>query len=193
MTVVQFAPRCPARPFDLSPQERYRQSTGLNLCLNRPLPCEEELHFGFFFDGTRNNADNDRPRSAQSNVARLFDLFNIEPKQSELKRYRFRSYAAGVGTPFYREVGDVGIGIQSVAGAATGWRGEARIGRAVPAGSWHPGHDRASANTSARRSGFCAGQATSGTGHAGHAPAGFVCFGNGRVRLAVSRASATLA
>ncbi|AMR80603.1 T6SS phospholipase effector Tle1-like catalytic domain-containing protein [Cupriavidus nantongensis] len=131
MTVVQFAPRCPAKPFDLSPKERYRQSTGLNVCLNRPLPCEEELHFGFFFDGTRNNADNDRPRNAQSNVARLVDLFEVEPRQNELKRYRFATYAAGVGTPFYREVGDVGIGIQAVAGAAAGWGGEARINWAL--------------------------------------------------------------
>ncbi|WP_183284148.1 hypothetical protein [Cupriavidus alkaliphilus] len=91
MTIVKFAPQCPTMPFDLSPQERYRQYTGLDVCLNAPLPCEEELHFGFFFDGTRNNADSDRPRSAQSNVARIFDLFDIHPRQSELKRYRFRS------------------------------------------------------------------------------------------------------
>lgn len=131
MTIVKFAPQCPTTPFDLSRQERYRQYTGLDLRLNAPLPCEEELHFGFFFDGTRNNADNDRPRSAQSNVARLFDLFRIAPSPAELKRYRFRSYAAGVGTPFYREVGDVGIGIQAVAGAAAGWGGEARINWAL--------------------------------------------------------------
>ncbi|SPA10719.1 hypothetical protein CBM2633_A10295 [Cupriavidus taiwanensis] len=103
------------------------------LCLNlkTPLACEEDLHIGFFFDGTRNNADNDRPRQAHSNVARLFDLFDIEQKQTELKRFRFRSYVAGVGTPFYKEVGDVGIGIQAVAGAAAGWGGESRINWAL--------------------------------------------------------------
>ncbi|WP_147310562.1 phospholipase effector Tle1 domain-containing protein, partial [Cupriavidus taiwanensis] len=131
MTIVKFAPPCTATPFDLSPQERYRQYTGLDVCLNAPSPCEEDLHFGFFFDGTRNNADNDRPRSAQSNVARLFDLFRVAPSPTELKRYRFRSYSAGVGTPFYKEVGDVGIGIQAVAGAAAGWGGEARINWAL--------------------------------------------------------------
>ncbi|SCB21698.1 T6SS phospholipase effector Tle1-like catalytic domain-containing protein [Cupriavidus alkaliphilus] len=131
MTVVKFAPQCPAKPFELSPQERYRQYTGLDVRLDAPPPCEEDLHFGFFFDGTRNNADNDRPRSAHSNVARLVDLFEVEPRQAELKRYRFATYAAGVGTPFYKEVGDVGIGIQAVAGAAAGWGGEARINWAL--------------------------------------------------------------
>lgn len=131
MTIVKFAPQCPTAPFDLSPQERYRQYTGLDLRLNAPLPCEEDLHFGFFFDGTRNNADNDRPRQAQSNIARLADLFEVSRRPTELKRYRFASYAAGVGTPFYKEVGDVGIGIQAVAGAAAGWGGEARINWAL--------------------------------------------------------------
>ncbi|SOY41339.1 Conserved hypothethical protein [Cupriavidus taiwanensis] len=89
------------------------------------------MHFGFFFDGTRNNRDNDRAREAHSNVARLADLFEVKKKPAELKQLRFSSYAAGVGTPFYNEVGDVGIGIQAVAGAAAGWGGEARINWAL--------------------------------------------------------------
>ena len=131
MTTASFAPRCPDQPFELSPQQQALRLSRLAANLKIPPPCEQDLHFGFFFDGTRNNADNDRPRQAHSNVARLVDLFDIEPKRTELKRYRFRSYTAGVGTPFYKEVGDVGIGIQAVAGAAAGWGGEARINWAL--------------------------------------------------------------
>ncbi|MHA6903751.1 phospholipase effector Tle1 domain-containing protein [Ralstonia syzygii subsp. celebesensis] len=127
MTTVRFAPRCPDRPFELSQEELSRKLSRPDVNLKVPAPCDEDLHFGFFFDGTRNNADNDRPRQAHSNVARLFDLFDVAPRPTELKRYRFRSYAAGVGTPFYNEVGDLGIGIHAVAGAAAGWGGEARI------------------------------------------------------------------
>ncbi|CAJ0807426.1 hypothetical protein LMG19083_04561 [Ralstonia psammae] len=131
MTTVSFAPLCPDKPFELSQQEMSRKRSTQVINLKDPPPCEEELHFGFFFDGTRNNRDNDRSRQAHSNVARLFDLFDVEPKQTELKQYRFRSYAAGVGTPFYREVGDLGIGIHAVAGAAAGWGGECRINWAL--------------------------------------------------------------
>ncbi|SOZ51279.1 Conserved hypothethical protein [Cupriavidus taiwanensis] len=131
MTTVNFAPQCPVEPFELSPKQCLRRLDGLDVCLNAPTPCEEDLHFGFFFDGTRNNADNDRTRSAQSNVARLFYLFEVRRRPTELKRYRFRSYTAGVGTPFYKEVGDLGIGVQAVAGAAAGWGGEARINWAL--------------------------------------------------------------
>lgn len=90
-------------------------------------PCEDELHFGLFFDGTRNNAENDRPHEAHSNIARLFDLFDTRRRPTELRQHRFRSYVAGVGTPFYKDIGDLGIGIQAVAGAAAGWGGEGRI------------------------------------------------------------------
>lgn len=127
MATVRFAPLCPEKPFLLSQDDLNRKQARLDVNLKIPPPCESELHFGFFFDGTRNNSENDRPRKAHSNVARLFDLFDVERKQDELKQYRFRSYAAGVGTPFYKEVGDLGIGICAVAGSAAGWGGEARI------------------------------------------------------------------
>ncbi|SOY58523.1 hypothetical protein CBM2589_A10170 [Cupriavidus taiwanensis] len=41
MTIVKFALPCPTTPFDLSPQERYRQYTGLDVCLKAPLPSKE--------------------------------------------------------------------------------------------------------------------------------------------------------
>ncbi|MDK3021619.1 DUF2235 domain-containing protein [Cupriavidus taiwanensis] len=131
MTHVSVAPHCPADPAELSKSDKLRKLRQIDGPITLPARCQEELHFGFFFDGTRNNADNDRPRQAHSSVARLFDLFDIRRKSTELKRYRFRSYAAGVGTPFYREIGDLGIGIQAVAGAAAGWGGEARINWAL--------------------------------------------------------------
>ncbi|CAJ0681955.1 T6SS phospholipase effector Tle1-like catalytic domain-containing protein [Ralstonia mannitolilytica] len=131
MTTVRFAPLCPEKPFELSQQEVSRKLALPDVNLKVPHPCEEELHFGFFFDGTRNNRDNDRPRHAHSNVVRLFDLFDVQRRQTELKDYRFRNYTAGVGTPFYKEVGDLGIGIHAVAGAAAGWGGECRINWAL--------------------------------------------------------------
>ncbi|PLC05063.1 hypothetical protein CY658_14780 [Variovorax sp. RO1] len=100
------------------------------LCLARHsstagLPCNKELHFGFFFDGTNNNRIRDTPTKSQSNVARLYDVFDDAPAENA------RIYAAGVGTPFREEVGDSGLGAAANAGLGAGWGGEARINWAL--------------------------------------------------------------
>jgi hypothetical protein len=56
--------------------------------------CKLELQFSFFFDGTRNHKDEDKPRGAHSNVARLFEVC----KEEEL-HCQYRLYVQGVGTP----------------------------------------------------------------------------------------------
>ncbi|RKF44507.1 DUF2235 domain-containing protein [Paraburkholderia fungorum] len=88
------------------------------------LSCCKTMHMGFFFDGTRNNADHDRPVHKHSNVARLFDTYPLD-------NYHYPIYIAGVGTRFANEIGDQGAGLQAAAGAATGWAGEGRINWAL--------------------------------------------------------------
>lgn len=46
------------------------------------LPCSKELHLGFFFDGTNNNRIRDTPNQSQSNVARLYDVFDANPDEN---------------------------------------------------------------------------------------------------------------
>lgn len=89
------------------------------------LPCAKELHFSFFFDGTNNNRLRDTPTQSQSNVARLYDVFDANPAENR------RIYAAGVGTEFQKEVGDSGVGAAAAAGLGAGWGGEARINWAL--------------------------------------------------------------
>lgn len=115
------APRCPNDPLAL---DRAQQAALMACDLEAPsTPCMVDLKWGFFFDGTNNNLERDRPTQSHSNVARLYDIFEIDPRKPEL----MARYAAGVGTPFEDEVGDKGRGIQQKAGLAAGWGGEARI------------------------------------------------------------------
>jgi len=89
------------------------------------------LHLGFFFDGTRNNLLYDEEKLTHSNVARLYRAFNEEPRSDEDQKYRFATYIPGVGTEFWKQIGDTGIGLHNSVGAATGWGGEARINWAL--------------------------------------------------------------
>lgn len=89
--------------------------------------CQVELKWGFFFDGTGNNLERDRPSLQHSNVARLHDVFEVKRGQ----RDRIARYIAGVGTPFLDEVGDQGRGLHQQAGLGAGWGGEARINWAL--------------------------------------------------------------
>lgn len=57
--------------------------------------CESNINLGLFFDGTKNNRDNDSESLKQSNVARLYDAYFDEPLQA-----CFARYVPGVGTPF---------------------------------------------------------------------------------------------
>ncbi|SIO06477.1 Uncharacterized alpha/beta hydrolase domain [Burkholderia sp. GAS332] len=88
------------------------------------MDCCKTLHVAFFFDGTRNNAARDRSSNKHSNVARLYDAYPTD-------KYHYPIYVAGVGTPFVKEIGDYGSGLQAAAGAATGWAGEGRINWAL--------------------------------------------------------------
>lgn len=91
--------------------------------------CCRELFWGVFFDGTNNNAKEDRPLFAHSNVARLHDIF---PQNMEGDGF-FPIYAPGVGTKF-DDIGDSGEGDDLVwgetdrrRGLAFAEKGEARI------------------------------------------------------------------
>ncbi|MDN7673520.1 DUF2235 domain-containing protein [Burkholderia oklahomensis] len=88
------------------------------------MSCCKTLHIGFFFDGTRNNADRDGTGKRDSNVARLRATFPAD-------RHHYRIYVAGVGTPFVDQIDDHGVGLQAASGAAAGWAGEGRINWAL--------------------------------------------------------------
>jgi hypothetical protein len=56
--------------------------------------CKLELQFSFFFDGTRNHKDEEKPNGSHSNVARLFEVCHEKDLHGQ-----FRFYVQGVGTP----------------------------------------------------------------------------------------------
>ena len=91
-----------------------------NQNLNSNMDCCTNLHLGFFFDGTNNNKDRDTPKLAHSNVARLFDVF-------EVTKNTVKIYVPGVGTPFPKEPGDTGRGYHARARLGAGWGVKARI------------------------------------------------------------------
>ncbi|MDF3838417.1 DUF2235 domain-containing protein, partial [Cupriavidus basilensis] len=95
------------------------------------MSCQRTLYLGFFFDGTRNKRQYDTEPKSHSNVARLFDVFDEDIKSGEDRQYRFRTYVPGVGTEFWKGIGDAGVGLHAAAGAAAGWGGEARINWAL--------------------------------------------------------------
>lgn len=86
--------------------------------------CTCEFRVGFFFDGTNNNKYRDTPKQGNSNVARLFDIFEVNRDQA-------RYYVPGIGTPFEKETSDTGRGYHARAGLGAGWGGEARINWAL--------------------------------------------------------------
>ncbi len=100
--------------------------------------CKTNLFFGFFFDGTKNNYVQAEIPKNHSNVARLYDCFpglgvdGVLPPftnwKKNLDRYShfFKVYVPGVASPF-KEVNDSGEGKELTAGAAAGYKGEARI------------------------------------------------------------------
>lgn len=100
--------------------------------------CKTNLFFGFFFDGTKNNYVLGEKGKNQSNVARLYDCYpglsvpGVLPADSDwtnnAARYShfFKVYVPGVASPF-KEVNDSGEGSELTRGAASGYRGEARI------------------------------------------------------------------
>ncbi|HDS1653790.1 TPA: DUF2235 domain-containing protein [Stenotrophomonas maltophilia] len=89
-----------------------------------------DLSIGCFFDGTRNHrlASKKRGDMSESNVSRLFDVYDADRLRSEgRRRNRFSSYIQGVGTEALKEIGDTGTGWHARAGAAAGWGGEGRV------------------------------------------------------------------
>jgi hypothetical protein len=102
------------------------------------LPCQTNLFFGFFFDGTKNNYVQGAAAKNQSNIARLYDCFpgqsvvGVLPEDSNWKHqadkynHFFRVYVPGVASPF-SAVKDTGEGKDLKMGAGFGARGEDRI------------------------------------------------------------------
>ncbi|WP_238985286.1 T6SS phospholipase effector Tle1-like catalytic domain-containing protein [Stenotrophomonas beteli] len=65
---------------------------------------------------------------SESNVSRLFDVYDADRLRSEeRRRKKFSSYIQGVGTEALKEIGDTGTGWHARAGAAAGWGGEGRV------------------------------------------------------------------
>ncbi|HEL3179615.1 TPA: DUF2235 domain-containing protein [Stenotrophomonas maltophilia] len=92
--------------------------------------CGVDLSVGCFFDGTRNHglASKRRGDMSESNVSRLFDVFDVDKSSMENgRKTKFSSYIQGVGTEALGEIGDTGTGWHARAGAAAGWGGEGRV------------------------------------------------------------------
>jgi hypothetical protein len=100
--------------------------------------CKTNLFFGFFFDGTKNNYVLAEKGLNHSNVARLYDCYpglsipGVLPKIADWEykpsnfTHFFKTYIPGVASPF-KEINDSGAGRELTLGAASGYRGEARI------------------------------------------------------------------
>ncbi|GJI94497.1 hypothetical protein RugamoR57_12150 [Duganella caerulea] len=96
-----------------------------------PPPCNVNMVFGFFFDGTNNNLQRDFPTFNQSNIARLYLAFpggdDVEPwPKDKTSPHYFRIYVPGVGTKF-KPVADTGEGDMKKDGLAFAKRGQNRI------------------------------------------------------------------
>ncbi len=95
------------------------------------LPCSNNLFFGFFFDGTKNNYKNADINLAHSNVARLYDAYpgiSVEPNLTRDQKWNdyphcFKVYIPGVASPF-PQIKDDGASTRS---AAMGYRCADRI------------------------------------------------------------------
>ncbi len=97
--------------------------------------CRDNLFFGFFFDGTKNNYKKAAADNSFSNVARLYDCYpglsvaGVLDKKTDWEgaaRNFYRVYIPGVSTEF-GQVGDPGSGVSETRGGAFGYLGEARI------------------------------------------------------------------
>jgi hypothetical protein len=94
-------------------------------------PCSNNLYFGFFFDGTKNNYKKANINLAHSNVARLYDAYpgiSVEPSLSRDTKWVeyphcFKVYVPGVASPF-PQINDDG---ESTRSAAMGYRCQDRI------------------------------------------------------------------
>lgn len=80
--------------------------------------CQLKVSFVIFFDGTRNNIDEDRSSNSHSNIARLY----LTAEENDLSG-KFRLYVPGVGTPFP----EIGEHTPHRSGASTGAMGFPRI------------------------------------------------------------------
>ncbi|OEZ63154.1 DUF2235 domain-containing protein [Duganella sp. HH105] len=96
-----------------------------------PPPCNVNMVFGFFFDGTNNNLQRDFPTFNHSNVARLYLAFPggdgaVPWPEDKTSPHYFRTYVPGVGTKF-EPVADTGEGDMKKDGLAFAKRGQNRI------------------------------------------------------------------
>ena len=97
-----------------------------------PPSCDVNLAFAFFFDGTNNNLERDRPTHNHSNVARLYLAFpgsdKAEPWPGAKTKspHNLRTYIPGLGTK-YDAVGDTGEDKMKKDGLAFAKRGQNRI------------------------------------------------------------------
>lgn len=66
-------------------EERIRQSSAVDGRTPQELvlKCQQDIHVGVFFDGTNNNKFRDTPGFAQSNVARLYEVYPGTPAKQE--------------------------------------------------------------------------------------------------------------
>ena len=98
----------------------------------KPKQTEVAVRIGVFFDGTGNNRENDIPRGTDTNIARLFELYQVNPGEETVNPvgqldgmdlYTHRFYQHGVGTITGKKNNDLAMG--------TGAGGVSRIEKAM--------------------------------------------------------------
>jgi hypothetical protein len=119
------------RIFDARERQTLRDIEESQSAVLPDTPCSNNLFFGFFFDGTKNNYKNADKNLTHSNVARLYDAFpgfGVEPSLSRNQSWNdfphcFKVYVPGVASAF-PHIRDDG---ESTRSAAMGYRCEDRI------------------------------------------------------------------
>jgi hypothetical protein len=99
---VRFAEACRTKHLDFEEIEREIERRHINDGRTQrdiTVPCEKDIHLGFFFDGTNNNKYRDTSGYSHSNVARLYEVFPGTPAGQKAPTFKPRVNPDGSTAP----------------------------------------------------------------------------------------------